>query len=78
MAYLLSVAAGVPPAVESGILPLSADTMDVICLACWDVALHGTANRPGSQRVVWPEAVGLCLNAPAHPRAADGTVRVPP
>ncbi len=37
-----------------------------------DVALHWTANRPGSQRVIWPEDIGLFLNASARPRAADG------
>ena len=34
--------------------------------------LGRTANRPGSQRVVWPEDAGLIRSASACPRAADG------
>jgi len=36
-----------------------------------DVALHWTANRPGSQRVVRPEDIALFQSASACPRAAD-------
>src|SRR6266704_6632416 len=35
-------------------------------------ALHWTANRPGSQRVVRPEDIALFQSASACPRAADG------
>src|SRR5213080_3475714 len=35
-------------------------------------ALHSTANRPGSQRVVRPEDIALFQSASACPRAADG------
>ena len=36
-----------------------------------DVALLWTANRPGSQQVVWLEAIALFQSASACPRAAD-------
>ncbi len=35
-------------------------------------ALHWTANRPGSQRVVRPEDIALFQSASACPRAAGG------
>src|SRR5438094_7743928 len=39
--------------------------------------LPRTANRPGSQQVVWPENIALSQSASPCPRAWTGTVRGP-